>query len=59
MHKRTWSQVLSLVPHSEGLRIARLVETSNVNTPSSPTLCVYVDTLSYPKATDNGDKRIQ
>ncbi|MDY5362669.1 MAG: hypothetical protein SPG54_04595, partial [Sodaliphilus sp.] len=29
-HKKTWNQVQSLAPHPKGLRIARSVETSNV-----------------------------
>ena len=41
--KETWSRLL-LVPHSEGSRIALLVETSNAE---SPTKMLYINLLYY------------
>ena len=45
--KETWSRLL-LVPHSEGSRIALLVETSNAE---SPTMMLYNSTLLPPLVT--------
>ena len=55
MHKKTWSQVLSLVPLSKAFALPELSKRAT----SSPTLCVYVDAFSYPRTTNDGDKRIQ